>query len=222
MADTGTEIHQLLKTVANNLRLALSERQFQQLAMHFALLCRWNEKINLTSIRQPDEIARRHFEESLFLATLIPPPSGLLVDVGSGAGFPGLPLKIAWPAVETVLLEPNNKKATFLKEVIRQCGLEGIEVRAERLEEAVKGDLAGRSALVTLRALALTGQLLAALEELLAPSGQLALFLGSSEASVVAARWATPGTPSPPVTWQAPVPLPGSERRVILIGQHGG
>ena len=220
MADTGTEIHQLLEMVANNLRLALSERQFQQLAMHFALLLRWNEKINLTAIRKPEAIATRHFEESLFLTTLIKPPDGLLVDVGSGAGFPGLPLKIAWPAVETVLLEPNNKKASFLKEAIRQCGLERIEVRTERLEDTVRGNLAGRAALVTLRALAPTGGLLAALEALLAPAGQLALFLGSSEASVVAAGWAAPVPSAPPFVWQAPSPLPRSERRVILIGQR--
>src|SRR3990172_5559882 len=170
-----TEYKTLLGSVVSGLGLRLSERQVEQLATHFSLLVHWNRKINLTSVRRPEDIAVRHFEESLFLTKIMTLESGLLVDVGSGAGFPGVPVKIACPAMTAVLLEPSTKKTAFLKEVIRHCKLEGIEVRSERLEAAARGELAGRAALVTLRAVALTADLLADLKKLLAPEGRLGL-----------------------------------------------
>ena len=200
----------LLRGVVSGLELSLSSEQLWQLTTHFSLLLKWNEKINLTSIRKPEEIAKRHFEESLYLTKLLPQPGGLLVDVGSGAGFPGLPLKIVWPGVEMVLLEPNHKKATFLKEVIRSCGLGGIEVRAERLEDLPATQLAGRAALATMRAVAPTAAVLANLSRLLASGGRLALFVGEAALTALAAR--------PGFAWQRPEPIPHSLRRVILTG----
>ena len=128
-----TEYKTLLGSVVSGLGLRLSERQVEQLATHFSLLVHWNRKINLTSVRRPEDIAVRHFEESLFLTKIMTLESGLLVDVGSGAGFPGVPVKIACPEMTAVLLEPSTKKTAFLKEVIRHCGLDRIEVRSERL-----------------------------------------------------------------------------------------
>jgi 16S rRNA (guanine527-N7)-methyltransferase len=202
----------LLRAVTSGLRLDLSGHQLSQLATHFSLLLRWNEKINLTAVRRPEEIATRHFEESLFLTTRLSPPAGWLVDIGSGAGFPGLPVKVVWPTVETVLLEPNQKKATFLKEVIRHCGLEGIEVRTERLEDAVAGGLAGRISLATIRAVAATPELLASVTSLLAPGGRVAFFVGEREAAALAKHAA--------FEWQPPEAIPHSERRVILLGKR--
>jgi 16S rRNA (guanine527-N7)-methyltransferase len=201
----------LLRAVASGLALELSSRQIEQLATHFALLLRWNEKINLTSVRKPEEIATRHFEESLFLATLLPPPAGLLVDIGSGAGFPGLPLKIVWPSAKTVLLEPNNKKATFLKEVIRACGLKEITVRTERLEQAMAEDLAGQASLVTMRAVAATPELLRDVRSLLMPGGRAALFVSDRDAAELAKH--------PAFQWEPPAAIPHSDRRVILLGR---
>jgi 16S rRNA (guanine527-N7)-methyltransferase len=198
----------LLRTALARLSLSLDEGRLQQLATHFAILERWNQKINLTSVRRPEDIASRHFAESLFLATLLPPPNGLFVDVGSGAGFPGLPLKVVWPTAPAVLLEPNHKKATFLKEVIRSCGLEGIEVLPQRLEEAAQQ--ISPASLVTMRAVKPSPQLLALISRVLAPEGQAALFLGVSDAAIVAQDKA--------LRWHAPVSIPGSQQRVILIG----
>lgn len=201
----------------------LNLRQMEQLETHFELLLKWNQKINLTAIRKPDEIAARHFGESLFLAKLLPAPKALMIDVGSGAGFPGLPLKIAWPETPAVLLEPNHKKATFLKEVIRSCGLEGIEVRAERLEEAAspeesgRSTLAGRASLVTMRAVKPSTALLRDLAKLLQPGGIAALFLGAADAGSITHASA----PSSSFSWQSPAPIPESEQRVILIGHTG-
>lgn len=203
-------IEELLGEVVAELGLDLSTAQLQQLAIHFELLLQWNQRVNLTSIRRPEEIAVRHFEESLFLAKLFRPEPGLLVDVGSGAGFPGLPLKVAWPFLEAVLLEPNKKKAAFLKEVVRGCHLEGVAVRTERLEAAVRGDLAGRATLVTVRAVRSPELLLPDLEKLLAERGKLALFIGAADVEALAAL--------PGFQWEKPQLTPHSERRVILVG----
>jgi len=80
-------------------------------------LLRWNEKLNLTAIRDPLEILYRHFCESMFAAGAIPVDKGRLADIGSGPGFPGIPLKIARPELELCLVESNIKKGTFLAEV---------------------------------------------------------------------------------------------------------
>lgn len=206
------EYGRLLEGVISGLGLRPGERQVEQLATHFALLVHWNRKINLTSLRRPEAIAVRHFEESLFLTKVVNVGTGLLIDVGSGAGFPGLPVKIACPAITAVLLEPNKKKTAFLKEVIRHCGLEGIEVRSERLEEAAQGALAGRASFVTMRAVALTADLLVDLKKLLAPDGRLALFLGETDARAL--------TASTEMQWEPPAPIPHSQRRVIVVGHR--
>src|SRR5438067_6064559 len=93
------------------------------LSAYLDLLLKWNAKTNLTAIRDPEEIVRRHFGESLFAATKLYPDDGsaeeTLIDFGSGAGFPGVPTKIYVPELHVILIESQNKKAMFLREVIR-------------------------------------------------------------------------------------------------------
>jgi 16S rRNA (guanine527-N7)-methyltransferase len=206
--DQGKAI--LLDGVISTLGLALNERQREQLRTHFRLLLKWNARMNLTSVRDPEAIATRHFEESLFLAKLLPVPQGLMVDIGSGGGFPGLPLKIAWPSVETVLLEPNQKKASFLKEVVRSCGLEGLAVRAERLESAAKGELAGRVALATMRAVVPTLNALANMKRVLVKGGRVALFTSQKDANSLPVQEG--------IEWRQRAAIPHSTQRIILIG----
>jgi len=100
-----------------------------------SILLTWNERINLTAIRDPLEILNRHFCECMYAASTVPVEDGRLADVGSGAGFPGLPLKIIRPGLQVVLIESNVKKATFLAEVIRDLGLAGARVLVSRYEE---------------------------------------------------------------------------------------
>src|SRR5207302_9354545 len=101
-------------------REVLSPQQLQQLSEYLDLLLRWNAKTNLTSVREPEEIVTRHFGESLFLARHVSAKAHTAIDVGSGAGFPGVPLKIYSPRLQVTLVESQNKKATFLNEVIRK------------------------------------------------------------------------------------------------------
>jgi len=114
--------------------LALGAEQSSQVLSYLELLLRWNEKINLTSIRDPAECVRRHFGESLCLGGAVE-LRGRLLDIGSGAGFPGLCLKILFPELSVTLLEPVAKKRAFLKEAARVCGMSRVDVRRERLEE---------------------------------------------------------------------------------------
>lgn len=113
---------------ASEYGLDLSDRAIGRFARHYALLVAWNRKINLTRITEPDEAARRHFLESAFLTTLVDAPERL-VDVGSGAGFPGVPLACVWPETPVVLVEPLLKRAIFLKEVAHALELPRVEVR---------------------------------------------------------------------------------------------
>src|SRR5215813_11384175 len=116
-------------------QVSANEQQVIQIQQYISLLMHWNEKVNLTAIRDPLEILYRHFCESMFGAAVIPVEKCRLADVGSGGGFPGIPIKIIRPEAEVFLIESNFKKATFLTEVIRELGLTGIRVLVSRYEE---------------------------------------------------------------------------------------
>src|SRR5271154_1067491 len=116
-------------------QLTANEQQIKQIQQYIDILLRWNEKVNLTAIRDPLEILYRHFCESMFGAMMIPVENCRLADVGSGGGFPGLPLKIIRPEIDVCLIESSAKKATFLAEVIRELGLTGVRVMVSRYEE---------------------------------------------------------------------------------------
>jgi 16S rRNA (guanine527-N7)-methyltransferase len=105
---------------------------FGQLATYLDLLLKWNRRTNLTAIREPEEMVRRHFGESLFAGRHLAPCATLL-DFGSGAGFPGLPIQLLRPEIAVTLAESQNKKASFLREVVRTLGLK-TEVWAGRVE----------------------------------------------------------------------------------------
>src|SRR5436190_10293624 len=118
-------------------REELSQVQLQQLSDYLDLLLRWNEKTNLTSVRNPEGIVSRHFGESLFLArTVSREELRSAIDLGSGAGFPGIPLKVYSPQLAVTLIESQNKKATFLNEVIRRLTLTSINVFPGRAEDS--------------------------------------------------------------------------------------
>src|SRR5271165_1756055 len=114
---------------------------YTQLKVYLDLLLRWNARMNLTAVREPEQIVTRHFGESLFAAKLLQEAGALnsidaapptLSDIGSGAGFPGIPIKLFAPALQLTLIESQNKKATFLREVVRTLGLSHIVVHCGR------------------------------------------------------------------------------------------
>ena len=116
-------------------QLSANERQILQIQQYIKTLLAWNEKLNLTAIRDPLEVLYRHFCESMYAAPAVPVENGRLADVGSGGGFPGLPLKILRPELRVFLVESNLKKATFLAEIIRELELTDTQVLVRRFEE---------------------------------------------------------------------------------------
>jgi 16S rRNA (guanine527-N7)-methyltransferase len=113
---------------------ALTKDQTTQLLRHYAMLCRWNQRLNLTRITEPRAAARLHYAESLFGARFIAGANTLL-DIGSGAGFPAIPLAVARPDVLVTALEANQKKSLFLKEAKDELELVNLKVVTSRLED---------------------------------------------------------------------------------------
>jgi 16S rRNA (guanine527-N7)-methyltransferase len=190
---------------------ALSAAQLNHISMYIDLLLRWNARINLTSIRQPEAIVTRHFGESLFAAQHLFPNPGQatsLIDVGSGAGFPGVAIKLWAPQLRLTLIESNHKKVAFLRQLARTLTLTDIDILPDRAE-AYAGPLAD---VVTVRAVERFSSALPAAARLVAPGGRLALMIG--QAQTAQATELLPGA-----VWGAPVRLPLSASRVLLIGR---
>ena len=124
----------LLITTAASWGLRLDQRQLDQLAVYAAELRRWNQRINLTTISNEREIATRHFLDSFRCALSWGAAPHSLVDVGAGAGFPGLPLKILRPQLRLTLIESIEKKAGFLRHIVAELGLSNVEVIVGRAE----------------------------------------------------------------------------------------
>jgi 16S rRNA (guanine527-N7)-methyltransferase len=185
---------------------SLTDQQLAQVSTYLDLLLKWNARVNLTAVRQPEEIVTRHFGEAFFAARQLELSAGGLIDLGSGAGFPGLPMKIYAPMLSVTLIESNHKKATFLREVVRALTLMDVDVFAGRAE-----DFSGSAGIVTLRAVEKPQRALAAAARLVSPGGRLALLLGAAGASEL------PGL-LPRFSWAQPVPLPGSSGRFLLTG----
>ena len=166
-------------------------------------------------MRDPESVVTRHFGESIFAAQNLFPASpesrqsagARAVDVGSGAGFPGLPIKICFPGLALTLIESNHKKATFLREVIRSLTLTNIDVFTGRAQAFPARSVA----LVTLRAVERFETVLPAAARLVHFPGRMSLLIGQSQLSLAAALL-------PHFFWNDPLPIPMSAKRVLLIG----
>ena len=170
-----------------------------QLSIYLDLLLRWNARTNLTAIRDPEQIVQRHFGESLFAGLHLAPETATLLDLGSGAGFPGMPIALLRPGIAVTLAESQNKKATFLREVVRTLGLKNVEVwasRAESLPATRQFDT------VTLRAVDNMPAALAAA----APRAAHEILLLASAAPDLPADFAL----------QPPIPVPGSQSSYLV------
>ena len=201
-----------IRRALGEFQLAVNDQQVLQIQQYIKILLQWNEKINLTAIRDPLEILNRHFCESMYAAVAVPVENGRLADVGSGAGFPGIPLKIIRPDLQVFLIESNIKKATFLAEVIRELGLTDTRVMVSRYEEL--GEEVAPLDFACSRAL---GEFSAFLEW--ARSDQIAakqviLWIGARDLAEIqkVRTW----------EWREPIPVPNSLRRLLLAGTKEG
>ena len=188
--------------------LVANDQQVYCIQQYMAMLLKWNEKINLTAIRDPSEILYRHFCESMFAAGTVPLQRGRLADVGSGGGFPGLPLKIIRPELQVFLVESNVKKATFLAEVVRELELDDTRVIVSRYEE-LSEEIAPLDTVCS-RAVGEFGPFLAWAGSAKVAANQAVLWIGGRD--LEEAR------KSPGWDWCEPIAIPRSLRRFLLVG----
>lgn len=167
----------------------ISEEQCSTLREHFELLLRWNRRMNLTSIRDPLEMIERHYCESVFLGVHLPEGETTVVDVGSGAGFPGIGVAVMRPLARVTLVESNQKKVAFLKEATRKVS--NVRVLGRRAE-----DVQERFDWLISRAVAWEG---------LPMLGEHVALLASE--------------PAPDFPWREKIRLPWGARRVLLMGE---
>ncbi|MGI8744527.1 MAG: 16S rRNA (guanine(527)-N(7))-methyltransferase RsmG [Bryobacteraceae bacterium] len=181
--------------------VALSDGQFSALYSHFELLCRWNQKMDLTSVVTPEEIVNRHYCESLFFGAQIPEEREELsvVDFGSGAGFPGFPLAVLRPKWRIILLEANQRRGVFLKEASRSL----LNVRVE----VQRGDaFHERHDWVVARAVKVAD----VLRSIPTIAPRIGLLIGASSARELFKETCC--------RWKPPIKIPGSDARCCLLG----
>ena len=193
---------------------SLQVKQTKQVISYLELLLRWNTRTNLTAVRDPEAILQRHFLESIACAQALPPDIVTLLDYGSGAGFPGIPIAICRPQLAVTLAESRNKKAAFLHEAARVTGVSARvhSGRAETLSE--KFDC------VTLRAVDHMEQAVRSAAGLVAPHGWLAPLTTRSELAKI--QSSIESSPGARFTWSEPVALPGSDQRILALARHTG
>lgn len=178
--------------------IALPPPAMAQLSRYLELLLHWNRRVNLTGLRQPRAIVRRLFAESLYVSRVVE-LRGWLVDIGSGAGFPGLALKLVAPELRVTLVEARHKKCAFLKEVTRECGFAPVEVVAERFEDWAARQTKAAD-IITTRAVERDAKLLAAIRQLLGPGGHAVFFTTAKLAKRLVSLGASSFSPYPTET----------------------
>jgi 16S rRNA (guanine527-N7)-methyltransferase len=199
-----------IRRVLAEFQLTVDERQVSQIQQYMKMLLAWNDKINLTAIRDPLEILYRHFCESMYAVSAVPIKNGRLADIGSGGGFPGLPIQIMVPDAEIFLVESNVKKATFLAEVVRELELSRCRVIVSRYEEL--GEELTPLNYVCSRGV---GEFVAFLSWAHSPHIQapkVVLWVGARDLEEIRKieGW----------TWGEPILVPHSLRRLLLVGDR--
>jgi 16S rRNA (guanine527-N7)-methyltransferase len=180
----------------------------EKIDAYISLLLRWNQRVSLTAIRDPEQILRLHFGESIYAVSMGAIGVGRLADVGSGAGFPGIPLSMAISGLRVTLIEPNLKKSVFLAEVKRGLCLDSVEVERVRMQE-YQGEPFD---FITSRALGQSEDFISFARQNLVPSGSVVLWLGIDDAKRIIEVCHE-------LHWSNPILIPGSERRIILRGR---
>jgi 16S rRNA (guanine527-N7)-methyltransferase len=199
---------QTIRRALGEFNLEVDSEQVLKIQQYMNILLAWNAKVNLTAIRNPLEILYRHFCESLYARVAVPVETGRLADVGSGAGFPGLPLKILCPNLQVFLIESSIKKATFLAEVIRELGLTDARVLVNRYEE-LSEEIAPLD-FVCSRAVGEFGPLLEWAGSKGVAAKQVILWIGTRDLQGIQRirSW----------EWREPILVPHSLRRLLLVG----
>ncbi|MGD0799767.1 MAG: 16S rRNA (guanine(527)-N(7))-methyltransferase RsmG [Terracidiphilus sp.] len=207
MSETQIPAETRLNALMTETGLApLDPEQSARFGRYLSLILRWNARVNLTSVHDEEGILSRHFVESIACALVLPADIQTLLDFGSGAGFPGIPIALCRPEISVTLAESQGKKAAFLREAVRvlEIPLTVHSARAEALLTLFD--------CVTLRAVDKMGRAVQAAAKLVRPGGTLVLM--TTTAAIPALRSAA----GPDFTWAKPHPLPHSNDRLLALG----
>ncbi len=203
----GPRLNELLQKAGLD---RLDDETAQKFEVYLSLFVRWNNKLNLSSVRGEEGILSRHFVESITVARQLPANITTVLDFGSGAGLPGIPIALCRPRIAVTLAESQVKKAAFLQEAVRVLGI-SAKVRADRAEtlrEVVD--------CVVTRAVEKMRKAVAVAVKLVAPQGWLALM--TTDASLAELQTAAGAQ----FKWKESARLPGSESRILALGQKIG
>jgi len=217
----------ILREGLSRLNLTLDDTALADLCRYQAELAKWSQKMNLIAKAPLAEVIETHFLDSLTLLPVLDelPPAGPLLDIGSGAGFPGLALKIARPSLAVTLVEPRQKRVSFLRHVVRTVGLSGIEVIAERIEpgQATLQGETGSFPIITSRAFTAIAGFLECTAALNPSSGTVICMKGR-RAPEELAEWQALAPASPyslTSTIETALPFSGIPRRLLLFTKVG-
>lgn len=218
MPDTGYDLQKILLAETAAWGLPLTPAQLDQFAAYTSTLQSWNERVNLTAITDAEGIAVRHFLDSLCCARCWGEPPATLIDIGSGAGFPGVPLKILHPSLHLTLVESVGKKAAFLQHIVGLLGLNDVTILTQRAEAVGRDpqhreryDVATARAVAELRILAEYGLPLVRL------GGRLLAPKGADVAQEVAAAQRALTLLGGELLAVAPIALPGVDPRTLVV-----
>jgi 16S rRNA (guanine527-N7)-methyltransferase len=200
---------EVIRRALKEFGVEVNVEQVQLIQRYMGILQHWNEKLNLTAIREPLEILHRHFCESMFAAVAVPLHRCRLADIGAGAGFPGIPLKILRPEIDLFLVDSNIKKGTFLAEVVRELGLSDSRVLISRYEEL--GEELAPLDFVCSRALGEFDTFLEWAASRDVSADGVILWMGGRDLEGVKKieGW----------EWREPIPVPNSLQRCLLVGK---
>jgi 16S rRNA (guanine527-N7)-methyltransferase len=206
MSATGAGLRLNARLVEAGLE-PLDDETASRFEAYLSLFLRWNDRINLSSVRDKEGVLSTHLVESVAVACALPKGIGTLLDFGSGAGLPGIPIALCRPEIAVTLAESQGRKAAFLQEAVRELSIAAKvhTQRAEVLQEVFD--------CVVLRAVDKMPKAVAAAAPLVAPRGWLALMTTDAGLSHLQAAAGTQ------FCWQEAVRLPGSERRLLALGQ---
>jgi 16S rRNA (guanine527-N7)-methyltransferase len=205
---TAPEIQAALRECALNASADLAEA----VRTYLALLLKWNQRVNLIGLDRPAVLLKTLFAESFYAATLLEQADGPVLDVGSGAGFPGMAMHLYRPDLPMILLEPRKKRAAFLAAVRRELGLSAVTIWSRRLEECRPDDFADRPNVITMRALGGAAGLIRQAWPLLANPRKILLFLSGRQVAEILKEWPELDWYSTPTSW--------NPDHIVLLG-HG-
>ncbi len=180
---------------------------YEQFQAYLELLLRWNQRLSLTAVRDPEQIIRRHFVESAFAAQHLPQGVANLLDYGSGAGLPGIPIAICRPEIRVTLAEAQGKKVSFLREALRVLSLDGevYDGRVETMPQQLRFDA------VSMRAVE---KMTLAIPIAVQRVGKYLVLLTTGQSAPSFREF------TPELTWLEPIPVPSTEQMIVSIGQR--